>query len=324
MSGFQFSVSSMAGKRVVVVGDVMLDEFARGDVRRISPEAPVPVLEVKSRSSAPGGAANAAANVTSLGGRASLIGLAGEDAAASDLERLLLAAHIEHALVRDASRPTTHKTRLVARGQQVVRIDHESSHDASAEVRDRLVAHARSFAQNSDACIISDYRKGVVSPELCAAIVESAQKKRMPVIVDPKRRDLTAYRGATVVTPNVHELELAANATLQTTDEIVRAGESLLPELGGAAILVTRSAEGMTLLEPGKAPLHVRATARQVFDVTGAGDTVVATLALALAAGASLADAVHVASCAAGVVVTKAGTATVTPDELTSALAAER
>ncbi len=316
-------IDGFEGRRVVVLGDLMLDEFVRGDVARISPEAPVPILEVTGRSSTPGGAANAATNVASLGGRVALVGIVGDDPAGALLARLVESDGIDaQGIVVDRSRPTTHKTRIVARTQQVVRIDHESRTKITAEETARLAGAASAAIGHADACIISDYGKGVVSPELVAAAVTAARARNVPVVVDPKRKDFTAYRGATVVTPNLGELEIATGARCETTDDVISAAASLLPRLDGAAVLVTRGAAGMTLLEPGKAPVHARARARAVYDVTGAGDTVVSVIALALSSGLSLAEAIEIASIAAGLVVSKIGTATVSIAELRAELEA--
>jgi rfaE bifunctional protein kinase chain/domain len=312
-------VERLKGRKVVVIGDVMLDEFARGDVRRISPEAPVPVLEVTVRAHALGGAANAAANVASLGGKATLLGVVGDDASAGVLDAMLAERGIRSMLVRDASRPTTHKTRLVARGQQIVRIDQESRAEADGDVRTRLLASVVEALSDADACILSDYAKGAVSAELARAVVDAAGARGIPVVADPKRRDFAFYRGVSVVTPNHAELELAVGRPV-LGDEIEQAASELLSVLGGAALLATRGADGMTLFQTGAPPFHVDAAKRSVFDVTGAGDTVVATLATVLAAGDELRNAVVAASAAAGVVVSKDGTASVSPTELDEAL----
>jgi D-beta-D-heptose 7-phosphate kinase/D-beta-D-heptose 1-phosphate adenosyltransferase len=316
-----YPLAAFATCRVLVVGDLMLDEFIRGDVARISPEAPVPILDMRDRSSTPGGAANAANNVRSLGASAAVVGVVGDDAPGAALRALLESAAIDTTgIVGDASRPTTQKTRVVARGQQVVRIDHESRAALDATIREALIQRACAAVANADACIVSDYGKGVVTPELVTAIVDAARPRKTPIVVDPKRRDFDAYRGATVVTPNLLELEHATGRHAEKTDDVVASGSSLLGALGGGALLVTRGASGMTLLEAGKPPVHTPARARAVFDVTGAGDTVVSTLALALATGVPLASAIELASVAAGLVVSKVGTATVTVDELRDAM----
>ncbi|MBX3229656.1 MAG: D-glycero-beta-D-manno-heptose-7-phosphate kinase [Labilithrix sp.] len=314
------AIDAFRGRHVVVVGDVMLDEFARGDVKRISPEAPVPVLEVTSRAHALGGAANAAANVASLGGRATLVGLVGEDAGAATIERLLTERSIASRLVHDPARPTTHKTRLVARGQQIVRIDQESRGEPAPAIAAKLAATLIELAADADALVVSDYAKGTVSEELVAAVVAAARARKTPIVADPKHKDLRRYRGVSVITPNHGELELAVGRALESDADFAAAATEVLPLLDGGALLATRGADGMTLFEAGKAPIHVRAATKGVFDVTGAGDTVVATLAIALASGATLPDAVVAASAAAGVVVSKVGTASVSPQELGEAL----
>jgi D-beta-D-heptose 7-phosphate kinase/D-beta-D-heptose 1-phosphate adenosyltransferase len=307
------------GRRIAVVGDLMLDEFVRGDVARISPEAPVPILEVKDRTAMPGGAANAAANVASLAGRVSLVGCIGADLPGDTMRRLVEGAGIDASgFVVDGTRPTTVKTRIVARNQQVVRIDHETRGSFGPAVSEAIANAVRAALKSADACIVSDYGKGVVTPELVRVVVGAAEGK--PVVVDPKRRDFGAYKGATVITPNLGELELAVGRTCATVDDIVEAAQSLLPQLGGGAVLVTRGPGGMSLVESGKTAMHVPARARAVFDVTGAGDTVVGTLALALAVGFPMSVAIDVASAAAAIAVSKPGTATVTIEELRTEL----
>ncbi|MBX3217558.1 MAG: D-glycero-beta-D-manno-heptose-7-phosphate kinase [Labilithrix sp.] len=313
-------LEAFRGRRVVVVGDLMLDEFVWGEVSRISPEAPVPILEAKSRSSVPGGAANAAANVASLGGQVALIGCVGADAAGETTRRLVETAGIDASgFVVDSTRPTTLKTRIIARNQQVVRIDHETRGPFGPTIGDALATSVTAALKGADACIVSDYGKGVVTPELVRAITEAASG--IPVVVDPKRRDFSAYKGATVITPNLGELEVAVGRTCTTVDDIVEAAQSLLPLFGGGAVLVTRGPGGMSLVESGSPQaVHVPARARAVFDVTGAGDTVVGTLALSLAVGLPLSVAIDVASAAAAIAVSKPGTATVTIDELRAEL----
>ncbi len=312
-------LEEFCGQRVLVVGDLMLDEFVRGDVARISPEAPVPILEVKERTAMPGGAANAAANVASLGGKVALVGCIGSDLPGDTTRRLVEDAGIDGSgFVVDPSRPTTVKTRIVARNQQVVRIDHETRGTFGPAIGEAIASSVRAALKSADACIISDYGKGIVTPELVRVVVDAAAGK--PIVVDPKRRDFAAYKGATVITPNLGELELAVGRTCGNVDDIVEAAQSVLPQLGGCAVLVTRGPGGMSLVEAGKPALHVPARARAVFDVTGAGDTVVGTLALALAVGLPLAVAIDVASAAAAIAVSKPGTATVTIEELRAEL----
>lgn len=312
----------MRERRVLVVGDIMLDEYMRGDVTRISPEAPVPVLEVTSQETRLGGAANTAANIAVLGGHTTLLGLVGEDDAALHLETQLRNRNIEPVLVADASRPTTRKTRLVAQGQQIVRLDHEKRHPADAEATRALCAAiSANVTAELGALVISDYAKGAVTAAVTRAAIDAARAHGVPVVVDPKQRDFTVYRGATVITPNLSELEKAVPGGLRShrTDDIAAAAAQLLPALEGTALLVTRSADGMSLYAPAAAPVHVPAMAKEVYDVTGAGDTVVATLALALAAKIAYPEAIALASLAAAISVSKRGTSTVSPAELLAA-----
>lgn len=310
-------LARFAGKHVVVVGDVMLDEYIRGDVARISPEAPVPVVELRERSSHLGGAANTAANVVSLGGRATVIGIVGDDVAAGTLRTGFDELRIAHSLVVTPTRPTTHKLRVVARTQQIVRVDVESTEPIPEAVVRDLVDGIERHARDADVLVMSDYAKGVIVDAVARACTSAGKRLGIPVVVDPKGRHYAKYAGATVVTPNVAELELATGESTHNKDQaIVTAGSKLLGELDGTAVLVTRGPAGMTLLERDKPPLHFPTVARSVFDVTGAGDTVVGSLALALAAGASLVDGLVIASHAASVAVGKPGTATVTVEEV--------
>ncbi|HUJ63371.1 MAG TPA: D-glycero-beta-D-manno-heptose-7-phosphate kinase [Kofleriaceae bacterium] len=318
MHPLRAAIDRLAGCRVLVIGDVMLDEYLTGDVSRISPEAPVPVLEVRHHDYRLGGAANAAANIAALGGAASLVGVTGRDDTAGVLDERLAHHKIAGALVADAERPTSKKTRLVAQGQQIVRVDHERRGAIAGATADAIRRAIDGGVAGAQAVVLSDYAKGVVTPEVAQHAIRAARAARVPVVVDPKQRSFAAYAGATVITPNLHELEAAAPP--HASFEVERAAHALLPVVDGAALLVTRSAEGMTLYRSGAAAFHVPAMAKEVFDVTGAGDTVVATLALALAAGLALEAAVELASVAAAVSVSKRGTSTVSPDELAAGL----
>jgi D-beta-D-heptose 7-phosphate kinase/D-beta-D-heptose 1-phosphate adenosyltransferase len=314
-------VDKLRGCRVLVVGDVMLDEYVRGEVTRISPEAPVPVLEVREVRSTDvrlGGAANAAANIHALGGRASLVGVVGADDAADAVRKHLQEAGIGKLLVEDPNRPTSRKTRLVAQQQQIVRIDFEKRTPVTGDVAERLKREIEGSLPDVHAVVLSDYAKGVITADVARHAIVCARKANLPVIVDPKQRDFAVYRGATVITPNLHELEAASGVAAAELD---RAVATLLPVIEGTALLVTRSADGMTLFRPGSAPFHVAALAKEVFDVTGAGDTVVATLALALGAGVPFEQAIELASAAAAISVSKRGTSTVSPSELSASLA---
>lgn len=313
-------IPQLHGRRVVVIGDIMLDEYVRGDVTRISPEAPVPVVEVRSHDWRLGGAANAANGIGALGGVATLVGVVGRDETATTLGSLLSAQHIAHELVSDATRPTSKKTRLVAQQQQIVRIDQESRAPLTGQgAADMKVAIERALV-GASACVLSDYAKGVVTAEIAKHAIQAASAAGLPVIVDPKQRDFSVYRGATVITPNLHELEAASHALTAGNFEVERSARAILPVVAGAALLVTRSADGMSLFRQDQPAVNVPALAKEVFDVTGAGDTVVATIALALGAGIAIEQAIELASVAAAIAVSKRGTSTVSPDELAAAL----
>jgi len=314
-------VEQLGGCRVLVIGDVMLDEYVRGEVYRISPEAPVPVLEVREVRSSDvrlGGAANAAANIQALGGKVSLVGVVGVDDTADAMRKHLEEHGISKLLVADPTRPTSKKTRLVAQQQQIVRIDYEKRTPVSDAVAEKLKREIAGTIPDVHAVVLSDYAKGVITPEIARFAIAAARKAGLPVIVDPKQRDFTVYRGATVITPNLHELEAATPAG-QAFD-LERSVAALLPTLEGAALLVTRSADGMTLYRLDHPPHHVPAMAKEVFDVTGAGDTVVATISLAIGAKVPIERAIELASVAAAISVSKRGTSTVTPAELSAAL----
>lgn len=310
-------LNAFPGKCVLIVGDVMLDEYIWGEVQRISPEAPVPVVEVRRRTYAPGGAANTAANVASLGGRALLGGVVGRDDQAERLRQALRQAGVDaDGLFVDADRPTTTKTRIVAHSQQVVRVDTEQRMPLPVELEDTLLGWTAKRLSEADACILSDYDKGVVSPRLAERFIRLAREAGRPAVVDPKGTNYAKYRGATVVTPNIREAEQALNYKINGHADLLKVGRQLSTILEGSALLITRGPEGMSLFLNGAEAVHIPAVARNVFDVTGAGDTVVSTLALALAAGATLEQAARLANRAAGIVVGKFGTATVTIEEL--------
>lgn len=315
-------IKQFANKRLLIVGDVILDEFIWGEARRISPEAPVPVVQLKTRTYLPGGAANTAANVVSLNGSACLGGVVGVDGYAPRLREVLDAFQLDKdGLISDPARPTTTKTRIVAHGHQIVRVDTEEKTPLPPSIESELVKWVQKHFDSVNAVIISDYAKGVITPSLAQHLIGLARQKGCPVVVDPKGKNYIKYRGATVVTPNVTELSEAMQCEIENEADLIRASQQLCEQLDGTSILATRGAEGMLLFEQGREPLHIPATARYVYDVTGAGDTVVSAFALALAAGSSLAEAAQVANRAAGIVVGKVGTATVSLDELEASLA---
>ncbi len=303
--------------RALVFGDVMLDRFVYGSVERISPEAPIPILRIESCAAMAGGAGNVARNIATLGAEAALIGLAGADTAAAELSADLNNARTIHAcLVIDPTRPTTVKTRHIAERQQILRCDSESRAPASPEVAADLLRHFTTELARADVVVISDYGKGVLGESLTTRIVELARAAKKPVVVDPKGQSFEKYRGAQVLTPNRHELQAASGHECATDEEVVAAARSILARGIGDALVVTRGPEGISVVPRSGEAAHIRTQAREVFDVSGAGDTVIATLALGLAAGATLVDAAHLANLAAGIAVAKRGTATVTVGEL--------
>jgi D-beta-D-heptose 7-phosphate kinase/D-beta-D-heptose 1-phosphate adenosyltransferase len=314
-------VARFPGRRVVVVGDVMLDEYVWGTVSRISPEAPVPVVAVRSESLKVGGAGNVAANIAALGGQADILGVVGNDAAAERLVRELTRVGVNaDGLVVDGARPTTIKSRVVAGSQHVVRFDRESDRPLEATVRGRLLAQLRARLAQADVLLISDYAKGVVSAAVVRHVLALAARLRKPVAVDPKVAHVALFRGVTVIAPNHHEAAAAARISVRDEADLLRVGQHLLKRLQAQAVLITRGEQGMSLFQTGRPVTHIPTAAREVYDVTGAGDTVMAVLALALAAGAPMHAAAVLANCGAGVVVGKRGTATVNRPELLRAV----
>jgi D-beta-D-heptose 7-phosphate kinase/D-beta-D-heptose 1-phosphate adenosyltransferase len=316
----------MRALRLIVYGDVMLDEFVWGDVTRISPEAPVPVVEIRRESVHLGGAANVLANLLALGARARVVGVTGRDGAGERLRAELRAAgalHTEESLVVDESRPSTIKTRIIAHSQLVVRADRELRTPVDAATEERLISLLKEAVKEAHAFVVSDYDKGAVTPRVLSEILPLAYRLRIPVLIDPKVRNFDSYRPATLITPNHHEALRLTQTEEDTNAGLQHAGRLIRERLGCDAVLITRGERGMMLLEGDGEPLHVETAAREVYDVTGAGDTVIATLAAALAAGASMLEAAILANHAAGIVVGKVGTATASADELTRSLAAE-
>jgi D-glycero-beta-D-manno-heptose-7-phosphate kinase len=309
-------IAGFSGLHVLVVGDVMLDRFIVGRVTRISPEAPVPVVRFESEHLRLGGAANVAHNLVALGGRVSLVGVVGIDAAAARLrDQLATAAIGVEGLVEDRNRPTTEKVRIVTeRNQQVARIDYENDADVSGDLARVVVARARRLAVDSNVLLVSDYLKGTITRQVVAALVALKTPAR-PLVVDPKIPHLSSYAGASLVTPNHHEAEAATERRIRTDEDAREAARDFRARAQCGAVLITRGEAGMWLSD-GASEGAIPAVAREVADVTGAGDTVVAALALALAAGATSVEAAMLANHAAGIVVGKFGPATVTADEL--------
>ncbi len=306
---------SLALARILVVGDVMLDRYWFGGVERISPEAPVPVVKVERTEERPGGAANVARNAAALGARASLLSVVGEDEAGTRLRELIAAENVAAVLHRDASVSTTVKLRVIGRQQQLIRIDFEST--PSREVLADKLSDFESLLANCDVVILSDYGKGGLTH--IVRMIELARRAGKRVLVDPKGDDYGRYRGADVLTPNRAELREVVGRWSDEAD-LARRAEALRADLALEALLVTRSEEGMTLFRSGSV-MHDPARAREVFDVSGAGDTVIATLAVMLAAGLDMMDAVRIANHAAGIVVGKLGTAVVNASELAADIA---
>ena len=322
-------LEEIGGKKILVVGDIIVDHFVWGSVSRISPEAPVPVVNVNKEELLLGGGANVLHNIYSLGGEAVLCGIIGDDEMGGRLQKLLQELGSSTAGLVKGKRPTTVKTRVVAQGQQVVRFDREQTGTPSAVTIAAMTDFLEQNLSDFDAIIISDYYKGVITQplmeKLLARVAQVAEKsgKKIPVVVDPKPSQPERFYGASLITPNHMEAEKMSGMRIGSTRELRVAAEILLDTVGCQAVLITRGEAGMALFEKGRELVTIPTTAREVFDVTGAGDTVIAALALGLAAGASFGDAAALANIAAGVVVGKVGTATVSQAELLAVLHGE-
>lgn len=305
-------------RKIVVLGDVMLDEFVWGDVTRISPEAPVPVVDIRRESVHLGGAANVLSNVVALGAKACVIGVVGDDAAGERLRQSLRAAspaQVDDYLVVDAGRPSTTKTRIIAHNQLVVRADREQRGPVNGSTEKSILDWLQQAIKDADALVVSDYDKGAVTPRILSEILPVAYA-RLPVLIDPKIRNFPHYRPASLITPNHHEALRMTNLEVDSDEGLHEAARIIRQKLGCDAVLITRGDRGIMLLEGDGDPVFVATAAREVYDVTGAGDTVIATLAAALAAGATMLEAANLANHAAGIVVGKVGTATASADEL--------
>lgn len=322
MDGFKNILKKAQGLKILVVGDVMLDKFVAGDVDRISPEGPVPVLTIREEKLMLGGAGNVLANLCALGAKPSLFTLIGADDAA-DTVRALAKSHGDdaHGLIVDASRPTTQKIRYLARSQQMMRADFEKTHAADAVIEKSLLDTVQKAAKGAKAIVLSDYGKGTLGKSLIQGIIKTAQAQGIPVLVDPKGRDYSIYHGADIVTPNRKELAEAAGAgSVKSDADVTAAAQKIMKECGIKSVIATRSEDGLSVITVTAKPLHVSAQARDVFDVSGAGDTVISVLAAALAAGASLDDSARLANIAGGIAVSKIGTAPVTAADMDAAL----
>ncbi|OSQ50267.1 D-glycero-beta-D-manno-heptose-7-phosphate kinase [Thalassospira alkalitolerans] len=314
-------VEQLPDAKVLCIGDVMLDRFVYGSVTRISPEAPIPIIRVERESAMLGGAGNVTRNATALGAAVRFLSLVGDDLPGREvMEYVAGDKGVEPYIQIERNRPTTIKTRYIAGGQQLLRSDNETTAPLAKATISNLSALAGQLAPDVNAIILSDYGKGVLHSDVVIATITAARKAGKPVIVDPKGTDYSIYRGATVVTPNRAEAQAATGITIHSDEDAIAAATKIITECGIENVLLTRSQDGMTLVTNKGEAIHLPTEAREVFDVSGAGDTVVACLASAIAAGAALSDAARIANVAAGIVVGKIGTAVVYPDELISAL----
>lgn len=314
-------IGKLGSARVLCVGDVMLDRFVYGSVERISPEAPIPVLNIEREIGMLGGAGNVVRNVSALGGTAALTAVIGNDEAGAEIKSLLTEDKVgASAMITNKARATGIKTRYLAGTQQMLRTDHETAQPLDGAAAKKVVDAAKRAMKNCGAVVVSDYGKGVLVPDVIEAVIDAARAKGCPVVVDPKGREYWRYQGADLVTPNRAELAEAIGHPVTVESDIVDAAKSLVVEYDLRAVLVTRSQDGMTLVTADGAVTHLPAEAREVFDVSGAGDTVVATIATAMAAGAPMLDAAALANVAAGIVVGKVGTAAVYAGDLAAAL----
>lgn len=310
-------VSHFKDKKILVIGDLILDEFIWGKVSRISPEAPVPVVWVKDESFMPGGASNVANNINSLGGKAYLVGVVGSDERAA-----ILKGELEHkgvnidGIISDPERPTILKTRVIAHQQQVVRIDREKVDPLKNGLMKKIAGFITDVIDEMDGLIVEDYGKGLITPKLLDKIVPLAKKKKKVIAVDPKVEHFSYYRGITLITPNSAEASRAAGFDIKDRKTLKRAGAELLKRLKARIVLVTLGEDGMMVFEQGRAPKKIETVAQEVFDVSGAGDTVISTYTLSLVSGANAIQASHIANCAAGIVVGKIGIAVVSRDEV--------
>jgi len=309
--------------RVLVIGDMILDRYIWGRVSRISPEAPVPVVEVTDENFLLGGAANVANNIISLGGHATIVGLAGEDRGGEILTGLLEERGVGCEGVLSSPRPTTVKTRVIAHSQQVVRFDREDRDRVDGKALRNLLRYITAVIPGHDAVIISDYKKGIVSPELVREVMKRAKRKNIFVSVDPKVGHFHCYKNVSLITPNILEASLASGLEIRDEMSLLNAGRILLRKIPCDSVLITRGEHGMSLFRKGQV-VHIPTAAKNVYDVTGAGDTVIAAFTLAHAAGASMENAAVIANHAAGIVVGEVGTAVATLDQLRKSLRLNR
>ncbi len=316
------AIAAMKDVKIMVVGDVMLDRFVYGEVKRISPESPVPVLSVTRESAMLGGAGNTLANLAGLGAKGFMLAAVGDDGTGRIIREKAQALDIDTSgLLTDSSHPTTVKTRFLAGHQQLLRSDYDRSTALTPALEKQLLDHAKALISKVQAVILSDYGKGLLTDTVISGVIALAKKAGVPVIVDPKGKDFTRYKGASAVTPNKKELsEACGGAALNSDEAVIKAAQQIIDACGIEAVVATRSAEGITVVAKGAEAYHVRGKDIEVFDVSGAGDTVIATLAAALASGATLNDAALIANMAGSIAVTKVGTAPIRAEELEAAL----
>jgi len=309
--------SGFGDARVLILGDIMLDEYMYGSVDRISPEAPVPIVNISSSKIILGGAANVAANICSLGGKALLLGTVGDDEAASKISQLLKSDKIsDDLLVTDLTRRTTIKTRIIAHSQQIVRADREDRHEINPDIEKEIISRFLSVVDDIQAVIISDYGKGVITQPLLEKLMSVCLQKNIFVAVDPKETHFNNYQKASLITPNHHEAGFAYGRRIHNEKDLLEVGNGLLKRLQAKSILITRGPDGMSLFTENSKPTHIPTFAKKVYDVTGAGDTVIAVFVAATCAGADLVESAILANAGAGLTVGEIGTATVTTDDL--------
>ena len=308
-------ISRFKDKNILVIGDIILDHYIWGKVDRISPEAPVPVVEVTRESFLLGGAANVAYNIVSLGGKASVIGINGQDIAGEALMNILMQRGVNCDGIFTENRPTTVKTRVIAHNQQVVRFDREDKKYVDGKILKGILKYINSVILKYDAVIVSDYKKGMISPELVKDIVKKTKPKGTFIAVDPKVGHFNFYKGVSLITPNVMEASIGSNVEIKDDKTLLKAGKSLMKKLSCKAVLITRGEQGMSLFQKEKVS-HIPTVARKVYDVTGAGDTVISAFTLAYASGANMEESTVIANHAAGIVVGEVGTAVTTADQV--------
>jgi D-beta-D-heptose 7-phosphate kinase/D-beta-D-heptose 1-phosphate adenosyltransferase len=317
MNKFKKIISKFGKAKILVIGDLILDEFVWGSVSRISPEAPVPIVWVERESYMPGGASNVANNIRALEGNVHIAGVVGSDERAEKLLELLSGEAVTtEGIITDPSRPTTLKTRIIAGHQQVVRVDREKTDHLSGAVLKNIIDYAKKTIPEVDAVIIEDYGKGVITPSLLKEIIKSAKQHKKIITVDPKEEHISYYKGVTSITPNNHEASSVSGIKIKDEKTLQQAGKKLLKKLNCESILITRGENGMCLFEKSGRITNIPTAAQEVFDVSGAGDTVISVFTLALACGASLQDAARISNIAAGIVVGKVGVAVTNQKEL--------